>query len=285
MEWWQHIPEYLDPIACTIGSFSLYWYAVFFFFGFLAALLFSLRSARRRFIGTYADADIFDAFLFLFLGAFLGGRLGYVVFYNLPVFLDAPLLIFVPYDFESGIWTGLSGMSYHGGLLGASLALFLFSRWKRKSFWEWADLVVLSAPIASFFGRLGNFFNGELPGRVTERVWGMYMPGTFPIDTLRHPSTLYQAFFEGVLVFLFLIFWKRRVSFRGELACVYLVSSAIVRFATEYFREPDRQIGLLFGILSLGQVFSIALLIFAVAAFFWLRQRDGGIISMKRLKE
>lgn len=274
MNWWQHLPEVIHPIVFSIGFFSLYWYALFFLGGVFVSFLCALYFVRRG-EAPCGEETLFDAFLFLFLGAVIGGRIGYVLFYNLDLFLNSPLSIISPYDFRSGVWTGISGMSYHGGLIGAIVALFLFTRRKKIHFWEMADFIVLFVPVATFFGRLGNFFNGELYGRMTEKSWGMIFPDALPVGVLRHPSSLYEAFFEGIVLFCVLLFFRKKMSFPGALSCLYIAGYAGVRFVGEYFREPDPQIGLLFGnSFSLGQIFSVVMFLFSAGLFLWLKQKN-----------
>lgn len=285
LSWWQHLPEMMDPIVLSVGFFSLYWYAIFFLSGIFISLFLAILMTRRGW-SPCSEEDIFDVFLFLSIGAILGGHIGYVLFYNPVVFLSNPLAIISPYDFRSGIWTGISGMSYHGGLLGAIFALYWFTRTrsiqKRLSFLKMADFISLLAPVAIFFGRLGNFFNVELPGRVTDKPWGMFFPDILPIGTLRHPSILYEAFFEGIVLFIVLLFFRKKMPFPGALACLYLAGYAGVRFVGEYFREPDTQIGLFFGgAFSLGQLFSVGMFILAGAIFIWLRQKNRATMAQK----
>jgi len=277
MNGWQHLPETIDPIAFTIGFFSVYWYAVWLLVGFFVVLWLALRLARR------GDApcppnDTFDMLAILFFGALLGGRIGYVLLYHPDVFLASPIAIFSPYDFGRGEWTGLSGMSYHGGLVGAIAALAWFTGRKKLSFWKAADFVALLAPAAIFFGRLGNFFNVELPGRVTAVSWGMVFPGVPPEGVLRHPSTLYEAFFEGIVLLIVLLFLRRLARFDGVLTCFFLGFYAIARFGCEYFREPDPQLGLFFspptGGFTMGQALSFAMFSAAVVIYIWLKQRN-----------
>lgn len=275
--WWQHIPETLDPIAFTIGFFSAYWYALFFLGGFLAVLLFAIRFARRG-DAPCSEEDVFDMFLWIFFGALLGGRIGYALFYNLDTYLAAPLTIVLPYDFGRGVWVGVSGMSYHGGLIGATLALYCFVRRRRISFWKAADFAALLVPIAIFFGRLGNFFNVELHGRITERPWGMIFPEIQPLGVLRHPSALYEAFFEGLVLFGLLLFFRKKMPFPGALACLYIAGYAVLRFIGECFRSPDPQLGFFFSALSggftLGQLFSFGMFFAAGMIFLWLKHRN-----------
>jgi len=285
MNGWQHLPETIDPIAFTIGFFSVYWYAVWLLVGFFVVLWLALRLARR------GDApcppnDTFDMLAILFFGALLGGRIGYVLLYHPDVFLASPIAIFSPYDFGRGEWTGLSGMSYHGGLVGAIAALAWFTGRKKLSFWKAADFVALLAPAAIFFGRLGNFFNVELPGRITTMPWGMLFPGMNPAGVLRHPSTLYEALFEGVVLFVILLFFRHRMFFLGAparnasrsdaggLACFYLALYALARFGCEYFREPDPQLGIFFGLFTMGQLLSFAMLSAAAVIFIWFKQKN-----------
>ncbi|MDP3956994.1 MAG: prolipoprotein diacylglyceryl transferase [bacterium] len=276
---WQHLPETIDPIAFTIGFFSVYWYAVWFLAGFFIVLWLAFWLARRG-NAPCPPEDIFDLFAILFFGAFLGGRIGYVFFYNhLGDFFQAPLSIFLPYDFTHNVWTGISGMSYHGGLIGVAVALAWFTGRGKLSFWKTADFVALLAPVVIFFGRLGNFFNVELPGRITTAPWGMVFPGTSPAGALRHPSTLYEALFEGVVLFIVLLFLRRLARFDGALACFYLALYAIARFGSEYFREPDPQLGLFFGLFTMGQMLSFAMLGVAAVIYIWLRRRNRAKIA------
>lgn len=285
---WQHLPETINPIALSVGFFSLYWYAIFFLGGVSIALLFALFFARRG-EAPCSEEEVFDVFLFLFIGALVGGRLGYVFFYNPAIFLLNPLAIISPYDFSAGVWTGIAGMSYHGGLLGAIVALYWFIRkksirsgWQSLAFWKMADFVSLLAPVAIFFGRLGNFFNVELYGRVTDKPWGMIFPGIQPIGVLRHPSTLYEAFFEGMILFILLLFFRKRMPFSGALTCLYLAGYGGLRFVGEYFREPDTQIGLFFGgAFSLGQLFSAVLFVSAGVIFIWLKRKNRATMMQK----
>ena len=277
MTGWQHFPETIDPIAFTIGFFSVYWYALWFLTGFFIAPWLAFRLARR------GDApcppnDIFDLFAILFFGALLGGRIGYVLLYHPDVFLAAPIAILSPYDFGRRAWTGLSGMSFHGGLVGVVIALAWYASRKELSFWKMADFAALLAPVAIFFGRLGNFFNVELPGRITIVPWGMVFPGAIPTGVLRHPSTLYEALFEGIVLLVILLFLRRLARFDGALTCFFLGFYAIARFGCEYFREPDPQLGLFFsplaGGFTMGQLLSFAMFFAAAVIFIWLKQRN-----------
>lgn len=269
---WQHIPESINPIVFSVGFFSVRWYAPLFFLGFIVALFFVLW-LRKREPTYFSEEDVYDMFFILFLGAYVGARLGYVIFYNLDFFLEEPFRIVLPYDVRQGVWTGISGMSFHGGLIGVVLGLFWFAHTRKISFWLLADMVALAAPIALFFGRLGNFFNGELYGRITRMPWGMYFPSISPLGTLRHPAPLYEAFLEGMVLFSFLVYlrFRYRSMFPGALAALFLIGYASLRFIGEYFREPDSQIGFVFSGLTLGQIFSLLMLVIGMSILSWFK--------------
>ena len=277
IEWWRHLPETLDPIAFTIGFFAVYWYALFLLSGFFIALLIALRYARRG-AAPCSEECVADIFIGIFFGALLGGRIGYALFYNLDAFVADPLRVLLPYDLTTGTWVGIAGMSYHGGLIGGLLALMWYTHQKRLSFWKVADFVFFLAPIATFFGRLGNFFNVELYGRVTDQSWGMVFPGVLPEGAWRHPSTLYEACLEGVALFAVLVFFRKRMPFPGALTCLYLALYGLFRFLAEFFRSPDPQLGFFFEVLTLGQLLSLGMLAVSAILFVWLRQKNYGKI-------
>jgi phosphatidylglycerol---prolipoprotein diacylglyceryl transferase len=220
--------------------------------GLVYALL-SLRLKQEKF--GYSRDLIQSYFFWVILAILIGGRLGYVLFYNLKYFLANPWSIILPVDFSGGgvHFVGLSGMSYHGGLIAIILASVLFCRRHKISFWNFADFVVPAIPLGYMFGRIGNFINGELYGRITDAPWGMYFP-LDPARELRHPSQLYEAFFEGL--FLFLILWtlRKRKTFPGFFLGLYIMGYGLVRFFIEYTREPDPQLGLVWGPFTMGQI-------------------------------
>jgi phosphatidylglycerol:prolipoprotein diacylglycerol transferase len=206
-----------------------------------------------------------DLFFWTVAGAFAGGKLGYILLYAGEVFLADPAVFFLPYSPTDG-WRGLPGMSYHGALVGAVLAVILFSRFHRLPLLPALDLMALLAPVITFFGRLGNFFTGELPGRLTEKSWGVIFPETLPSLSLRHPATLYEAALEGILLFFVLWYWRKRFP-PGGLFLFYIMAYSVLRFLAEFFREPDPQRGFYFGILTLGQILSLAF--FLAAGLVW----------------
>ncbi len=233
--WWQHIPEHLDPIVFSVGSFSLRWYAVFFLLGWGAAYGLARLRAKRGESPLRKDA-LADVFLWILFGAIAGARLGYGILYDRTL-LAHPLSFVSPYA-ATGAWAGISGMSYFGGAIGVIVTAWFLARKRRLGFFAVTDFLVPLVPAAIFFGRLGNFFNLELVGRTTMSPFGMRFLWDAP-GTLRYPSTLFEAFFEGVL--LFVLFWHLRTRrlFPGALSALYLVAYGIMRFAMELFRAPE----------------------------------------------
>jgi phosphatidylglycerol:prolipoprotein diacylglycerol transferase len=190
----------------------------------------------------------------------LGARLGYVIFYNPSYYLSHPLEILLPFNFSNGIrFVGIAGMSYHGGLMGVILATFWYCRKSGLNFWEISDLFIPVIPLGYTFGRLGNFINTELYGRTTQKAFGMFFPSA-PGTALRHPTQLYEAFFEGI--FLFLLLWSiRKMKLPGGgLFAIYLAGYGTVRFFIEFFREPDAQLGFVFMSFTMGQVLCAAMI-------------------------
>ncbi len=213
----------------------------------------------------YTRETIQDFMLWAIIGVILGGRLGYVLFYNFEYFLRHPSEIFLPFDFSHGMrFVGISGMSYHGGLVGLIAAAVIFCRKHRIAFWNMADLFAPAVPLGYTFGRIGNFINGELWGRATTVPWGMY----FPLDgsgLLRHPSQLYEAFFEGILLFAVLWGLREKRYFEGFFVALYMAGYGLVRFFIEFYREPDAHLGFVVGNLSMGQVLSLLMVAVGVA--------------------
>jgi phosphatidylglycerol---prolipoprotein diacylglyceryl transferase len=199
---------------------------------------------------------------YLVVGVIVGGRLGYVFFYNLPFYLANPLEIFA-------VWRG--GMSFHGGLVGASLMGWWFSQKHGLSFYRLADLCVVAVPIGLGLGRIGNFINGELYGRPTNVPWALVFPQGGPVS--RHPSQLYEAFLEGVVLFVVLLWLSERVQTEGVLFWTFVGGYGLARFLVEFFREPDPQLGFVFGPFSMGQILSLAMIL--TAALFLLLGRTG----------
>jgi phosphatidylglycerol---prolipoprotein diacylglyceryl transferase len=272
VEFWQHLPSKISPNIFEIGSFQVRYYSLMYIVAFaLTYLLVTYRLRTEKF--PYTKETIQDLMVWCILGIILGGRLGYVFFYNFEYFIRHPLEVFLPFSFANGFkFVGISGMSFHGGLIGAVLAGAMFCYIRQLRFWDLIDLFVPCAPLGYTFGRIGNFINGELWGRATDVPWGMY----FPLDAthrLRHPSQIYEAFFEGL--FLFAILWglRKRRPFEGAFLAYYLIGYGAVRFFIEYVREPDAHLGLYFGLITMGQILCLGMIVAGVALYFLLRPK------------
>ena len=242
----------IDPIAIEIGPLAIRWYALAYIAGILLGWRYCLRLARRDTIRPNVQ-DFDDFMVWAVLGIILGGRIGYVVFYNAAYYLENPLDALM-------VWHG--GMSFHGGLLGVLVAIAVFS-WRRGfSPLAMGDLVAAAAPIGLFFGRVANFVNGELFGRVADVPWAVIFPhgGDLP----RHPSQLYEAFLEGLVLFAVLAILAHRPGMRarvGFLTGVFLVGYGFARTFVELFREPDAQLGFILGPITMGQILSVPMVL------------------------
>lgn len=255
LEFYQNLPSKIDPIFFSFGSFSVYWYSLMYLIGFVVAsgLLYLRVYKRENFI---VWDNIFDFLLYCFLGSILGGRIGYVIFYNLGYFVSNPLEIFFPFSKE-GDFTGIYGMSYHGGVLGFLLVAYFFTKSKKINFWKMLDFVLPAIPAGYFFGRIGNFINGELYGRVTAGKFGM----DFGDGALRHPSQFYEAFGEGVLLFVVLWILRNKLAHKvGMISGIYVLGYGIIRFVIEFWREPDSHIGFVFSFLTMGQMLCLVMI-------------------------
>lgn len=273
LTFWQHLPSRMDPVIFSIGSFHVQWYGMMYLAAF--GITYSLARFRIRREGGFSiDTETLSGLMTaMILGVLVGGRLGYVLFYNLPYYLRQPLEIILPFDISNG-WrfTGIAGMSFHGGLIGVVVAAFVFLRKHEVNFLSAADLIVPCAPLGYTFGRLGNFINGELYGRITEASIGMSFPSA-PGSALRHPSQLYEAFFEGIVLWVILWFLKERIKLRGSMLALYLIGYGIFRFFIEYTREPDVQLGFVLFRFSMGQILCF-LMILAGGVFLFILRRN-----------
>lgn len=252
----------IDPVAITLGSLQVRWYGLMYLAGFCLGWFLGRRRAARPGSG-WSPVEVDDLLTFVMVGIILGGRLGYVLFYDLPAYLDDPLEIL-------RVWNG--GMSFHGGLLGVLAAFWYFARSRRRTFLDVADFVAPLIPQGLFFGRLGNFINAELWGKVSDLPWAMVFPGAGPLP--RHPSQLYEAALEGLALSVLLWFFSARPRKRGAVAGLFAVGYAVFRFAVEFVRVPDAQLGYLaFGWLTMGQVLCLPLL----AVGLWLLCRKAPV--------
>ena len=260
MDWWNHIPEHINPNIIEIGSFRIRHYGLMYIVALLITYLLVMRRLKKERY-QYSKTAIQQYSVWAVLGILIGARLGFVLFYDLTYYIAHPLKIILPFEYSNGFrYLGIAGMSYHGGLVGAILATLFFCCRNKISFWHFADLFSPAIPLGYTFGRIGNFLNGEVYGRVTSVPWGMY----FPLDDsgqLRHPSQLYEALFEGI--FLFIILWslrKKRV-FDGFHFCLYIIGYGIARFLIEFVREPNPGLGSILHFFTMGQVLCIAMIL------------------------
>jgi phosphatidylglycerol:prolipoprotein diacylglycerol transferase len=265
---YQHLPWHINPVAFSLGFLRIDWYSVAYLLGFgVVFLLLEYRIKKSENNFDFNTSKLLDLLLYSFAGLIFGARLGYVLFYNFSYYLQNPLAIISPYDPITHQFIGIYGMSYHGGLLGVVLFAWIFSKKNKLDVLKVADFVVPAIPAGYFFGRVGNFLNGELYGRVTQKFWGMY----FPTDTtglLRHPSQIYEAMLEGIILFVFLWIFRNREIFQNKLLGLYLIGYAFFRILVEFFRQPDPQIGYLWGFLTLGQILSSAMICAGVILIF-----------------
>jgi phosphatidylglycerol---prolipoprotein diacylglyceryl transferase len=230
-------------------------------FGFVGGYFLVRWLAKKKKVDLPKDV-LQELISYLVIGVIAGGRLGYVLFYNLPFYLANPLEIFA-------VWRG--GMSFHGGLIGASLMGWWFTKKHGLSFYRLADLCVVAVPIGLGLGRMGNFINGELYGRPTNVPWAVVFPQGGPVP--RHPSQLYEAFLEGVVLFVVLLWLSERVQPEGVLLWTFIGGYGVARFLVEFFREPDPQLGFVLGPFSMGQILSLAMIL--IAALCLLLRKTG----------
>tara|TARA_B100000579_G_scaffold2379_1_gene1836 strand:+ start:874 stop:1641 length:768 start_codon:yes stop_codon:yes gene_type:complete len=248
-----------DPVAFNIFSLEIRWYSLSYIFG----IIFGWQYCKTKLIKNNSIEKIFDDYIvYLILGILLGGRIGYVLIYNLKYYFSNPFEIFM-------IWQG--GMSFHGAVIGVILSTYIFSNKKKISTFYFLDLVALSSPIGIFFGRIANFINSELYGKETEIFWSVKF---ILIDNLsRHPSQIYEAIFEGLILFIILNFLISKDDKKdGYISSFFLIFYSIFRFLVEFTREPDAHIGFIIFNLSMGQLISVVFLLFGI--FLWQSKKN-----------
>jgi phosphatidylglycerol---prolipoprotein diacylglyceryl transferase len=292
----------INPIAVSLGPFAVRWYALAYIVGLIIGWRYCLMLADRppRLI---ARKEIDDFLVWATLGVVLGGRIGFILFYNLPFYVDHPLQMFE-------LWHG--GMSFHGGALGVTIAIIVFCRQRGLSIFALSDIVIEAIPIGLFFGRIANFINGELWGRMTDVSWAIIYPGgavpanqvppsllglcqsvTFAdgsagFNCPRHPSELYEAACEGILLFLLLLYFEHRGTRRrpGVETGVFLIGYAIARMSGELFRQPDVQLGFLFYIgdfgVTMGMLLSIPVLLAGAVIIWWMQRDEQQAVATRR---
>ena len=246
-----------DPVLIDLGIIKIHWYSLAYVFGILIGWWYGRliitkkihRSDQENYLKNFDDL-----ISYIIIGVIVGGRLGYVIFYNLTFFLNQPIEIFK-------LWEG--GMSFHGGLIGVILSTYIFSKVKKLNYKIYFDIICCAAPIGIFLGRIANFINSELYGTPTDKPWGIIFP---EIDNLsRHPSQLYEAFLEGIVLFVLInfLFLKKNFNY-GLISFLFLIFYGIFRIVSEFFREPDKHIGYIFDFISLGSLLSVGMMIFAI---------------------
>ena len=265
----------IDPVIVHIGPLAVRWYGLMYLVGFAAAWWLGRRRARMQTNWDLRQVD--DLIFYGVIGVVLGGRIGYVMFYAFPAFLDNPAMIF-------RVWEG--GMSFHGGLIGVLLAMAWFGRRYGKAFFEVTDFLAPLVPIGLGAGRIANFINGELWGKPTDLPWGVSVPcqrfsqycggATTGWSAPMHPSQLYEAFLEGLVLFLILWFFSRQPRPRMAVSGLFLVAYGIFRFTIEFVRMPDVQLGYLaFGWVTMGQVLSLPMILAGVLLLFLAYRKKG----------
>ena len=241
----------IDPIALSIGPLHVHWYGLMYLFGFLFVWLLGLYRVNKT---DWTRQQLEDLLFYGAVGVIIGGRVGYAIFYDFQANLENPLNIFK-------IWQG--GMSFHGGLLGVLAAFAWFGKKTGKSFFEISDFIAPMVPIGLMFGRIGNFINGELWGKVTDVPWAMVFPGAGPLP--RHPSQLYEAALEGVLLFIILWWFSSKPRPKAAVSGLFLLGYGFFRFLVEFVRIPDAQYGYLaFDWLTMGQILCLPMIIFGL---------------------
>ena len=254
----------IDPVALAIGPLKIHWYGLMYLIGIGAAWLI-LSRRLNRFDPTWTKEKLSDLVFWVAMGVIVGGRLGYVLFYDLSAYIANPLLIFE-------VWKG--GMAFHGGLIGVMLAVWWFGKRNGKSFFQIMDFIAPVVPIGLGAGRIGNFINAELWGKASDVPWAMIFP-TDPQQLARHPSQLYQFALEGVALFLILWLYSRKPRPTMAVSGMFALFYGIFRFIVEFVRVPDAQLGYLaFGWVTMGQILCIPMILGGLLLIWWAYRSD-----------
>ncbi len=247
----------IDPVALSLGSIKIHWYGLMYLTGFVGAWFYGMQRTKREDLN-WTRKQVEDVIFYGAMGVILGGRLGYTLFYNFPAFLDNPISLFY-------IWQG--GMSFHGGMLGVFTGLYLFGRKNGMTFFQVSDFIAPWVPIGLGAGRIGNFINHELWGRPMENImpWAL----DYGDHIARHPSSLYQALTEGLLLFLILWWYSSKPRPYMAISAVFMFCYGSFRFITEFFRIPDQQLGFIaFDWLTMGQLLSLPMILFGIGLYY-----------------
>jgi|TARA_A100001015_G_scaffold284917_1_gene351902 phosphatidylglycerol:prolipoprotein diacylglycerol transferase len=255
----------LDPILINFGFISLRWYSLAYIFGILIGWWYGKKIIKKfkNKHGNFLADDFDDLITYLIFGIVIGGRVGYVIFYNLNYYIENPLDIIK-------IWQG--GMSFHGALIGIIIGTFFFSYRRDKNALFFLDIIACVSPIGIFFGRIANFINGELVGKISSMPWSVIFPN---VDMMpRHPSQIYEAILEGVILFLIVNFFINKKEYIiGTCSYIFLISYGALRIVSEFFREPDLQLGYIFNIASMGSILSFVMFLSGIAIFYIVKKR------------
>ena len=255
----------IDPVAFQIGPAKVHWYGLMYLVGFGTGWWLGRLQARNPARG-WKPGDLDDLLFYVALGVVLGGRLGYVLFYDLPRFLDTPLSLFT-------IWQG--GMSFHGGLLGVLAAMWIYAHRHGRTFFEVTDFIAPLIPVGLGAGRIGNFINGELWGKATTLPWGVLFPAPGAGGVPRHPTQLYEALLEGLVLFIVLWLFARKPRPTMAVSGVFLMGYGIFRCGVEFLRVPDQHLGYLaWGWVTLGQLLTVPMLLFGTGLLWWAYRKD-----------
>ncbi len=249
----------INPTIFKLGMLEIRWYGLFYIVGFAIAFIFVKKSYAMKNIRL--KKEDYETLLFnLMLGVIIGARLGYILFYNIQYYISHPLHIFA-------VWQG--GMSFHGGAIGVLIFGYLFSKKHNYNFYELADPVAPFASIALFLGRIGNFVNGELWGRPTNVLWAMVFPSD-PKQLPRHPSQLYEAFLEGILLFTITYIMFRKIKKPGIVFWSWIGLYGVFRTSVEFVRQPDANLGHLIGFMTMGQILSSVMIVSSLIGIFFI---------------
>jgi phosphatidylglycerol:prolipoprotein diacylglycerol transferase len=269
LSFWQNIYAQFDPVAFYLGPLAVHWYGIMYVSALLGAIFIAKWFVKKDHI-PIANSVVDSYFLWAELAIIVGARVGFVLIYdpNTYYYLTHPWEIFNP--FQNGEFVGIRGMSYHGSVFGFLIVTFIYCKKYRYSVWLLLDLVALSVPLAYVMGRVGNFLNQELVGRVTDVPWGIYVDGV-----LRHPSQLYEAFLEGLMVFVIVFIYRKYKKYDGELIVVYGVTYSIGRFIAEFWRQPDAQVGFIYGgWLTAGQLLSLVIVLIGIILYMYIMKSN-----------
>jgi len=270
MEYWNHIYSNFNPIAFGLFGINVHWYGIMYALALVTAIYTAHWIIKKDNLDI--SKETLDSYIWwVELGVILGARIGYVLFYdpNTIYYLTHPWQIFNPFG-QDGSFVGIAGMSYHGAVIGFIIASYLFCKKNKISFLFITDIAVIAISLGYGFGRIGNFLNQRLIGRVTDIPWGVYVDGV-----LRHPSALYEAFLEGLVIFIILFLVRRKKKFDGQISVLYLILYSIMRIISELFRQPDVQLGFLLGTdwLTMGMLISFLFSLICICFYYILIKR------------